>query len=341
MKNLLAKWLDRKGPKANKIRKYMGLTPKEYRKTIVNLSNTVEQLMCSKDFDNINYEHVPSLAMNKYRNAFYKKDQTRFSDYIDNVKSGTAKMCAGAIYPYQLYDAFQKAKKEVDFKTIEAQWYSLPDYMEGSDERVLPMVDTSASMTWYGGLPARAGWSLGLYISERNKSIFKDAFVTFHTEPEMVYLRGTISERMRAIKGLRWKGTTNLESAFQLILSKAIENNVPENEMPTVLVILSDLQFDPSRACYNATAFEIIKEYYKAAGYKMPRVVFWNLRAEKDNVTASAFDESVSLVSGFSPTALKSFLSVQKVDNESLKQITPYETMMNTINDDRYSKITI
>lgn len=341
---LLGKWLPRKGNVANTIRKALGLTPKNYRKMVVSLSQTVEQLMCAKQFESINYEHVPSVAMNKYRRAFRKKDSGRFAEYIANVRSGVAKMCAGTIYPYQLYDAFLRARTEFDNLDVEAQWYSLPNYMEGSTERLIPMVDTSGSMEFYGGLPARAGWSLGLYISERNESIFKDAFMTFHTHPKMMYLQGSIAERVRAIRGVEWKGTTNLEAAFELLLNKAIENKISEAEMPTVILILSDMQFDPSKACYNANAYEMMKAHYAAAGYKIPRIIFWNLRAAEDKVTASAFDENVGLVSGFSPSGLKAILQGEEIQDEvevEPKKETPYELMMKVINGERYTAVTI
>jgi len=339
---LCAKWCHRKGHVANAIRKSLGLTPKDYRKLIVSLSSTVEQLMCSKHFDVINYEHVPSVAMNKYRKAFYKKDSNRFMEYIGDVKSGVSKMCANAIYPYQLYDAFLKSKSDIDTKAIEAQWYSLPNYMEGSKEKLLPMIDTSGSMAFYDALPARVGWSLGIYISERNESIFKDAFMTFSTKPEMMYLKGTVSERIRSIGHAPWKGTTNIEAAFMLLLGKAVENKLSQEDMPTILLILSDLQFDPSKIDYNQTSLEMIKNMYNDAGYKIPKIVYWNLRAEKNNVTASAFDENVGLVSGFSPSTLKSILVGDDIKNEDEpKKDTPYETMMKTINSERYSQIVI
>jgi hypothetical protein len=341
MKNLLAKWLSRKGYEFEKIRKYLGLSPKDYRKLIVSFSNTVEQSMCAKHFDEINYEQVPSIAMNKYRKAFYKNDPDRFKEYISDVKTGFAKMCAGAIYPYQLYDAFLKSKNEADTMAIEAQWYSLPNYMEEAKERLLPMVDTSSSMTWYGGIPSRVAWSLAVYISERNESIFKDAFMTYATVPQMLYLQGTISERIRAIARAHWGGTTNIDSAFQLLLAKALENRISEEHMPTTILILSDMQFDPAKTNYNHTGFEMIKARYAAAGYKIPRVIFWNLRAEKNNVTASAFDENVGLVSGFSPSALKNILASDEVKNEEEKKETPYELMMKTVNSERYAQVTI
>jgi hypothetical protein len=339
---LLGKWLPRKKEIANTIRKALGLSPKEYRKLIVSLSNTVEQLMCSKGFKSINYGQVPSLAMNKYRKAFYNHDPERFNEFIENVKSGTAKMCAGAIYPYQLYDAFMKARTEMDNKAIEAQWYSLPNYMEGSKERILPMVDSSSSMTMYDALPSRVAWSLGLYISERNESIFKDAFMTFANNSQMLYLIGTVAEKLRIIQRAPWGGTTNLESAFTLLLKKSVENKISADEMPTKLLILSDMQFDIPHTKYDHTALEMMKEKYTLAGYKMPTIVFWNLRAVTKQVTASVYDENVSLVSGYSPSVLKSILMGEEVQNEEEpKKDTPYETMMKIIDSERYALVTI
>jgi len=340
---LLGKWIPRKGHIANTIRKTLGLTPKEYRKMVVSLSNTVEQLMCAKQFEDIKYEQVPSVAMNKYRKAFYKNDSTRFGNYIADVKTGVSKMCATAIYPYQLYDAFLKATKQVDVDAIEAQWYAMPNLMENSTEKILPIVDTSSSMTWHGGLPSRAAWSLAVYISEKNESIFKDAFMTFATNPQMIYLKGSVSERIRSMNRQPWGGTTDLEAAFKLLLTKAIENNLYEDEMPTTLLVMSDMQFDRA-VNVRHTALEMFKDHYAKAGYKMPKVVFWNLRAESNNVAASAFDENVTLVSGFSPNVLKSVLNGEAIQTEDgpvpIKE-TPYEVMMRTVNGERYAPVSI
>lgn len=336
---LLAKWIPRKGPIANTIRKSLGLTPKEYRKILVSLSNTVEQLMCSKEFDKINYSHVPSVAMNKYRKSFYKNDADRYAQFIHNVEIGVTKINAGAIYPYQLYDAFIKAQNENETKAIEAQWNSLPNLMENNNERILPMVDTSGSMSFYGGLPARVAWSLGIYISERNEGIFKDAILTYASDPKMIYLKGKTSEKIRSMSRIKWGGTTNIESAFRLILDIAKVNNLSENDMPTTLLILSDLQFDPYSSNYESTSLEMIKELYKESGYKMPRIIYWNLRSVENNVAASIFDENVGLVSGFSPNILKSILSGDELKSEIPDG--PYELMMKTINSDRYNLITI
>src|SRR5690606_955441 len=145
---LLGKWLPRKGPLAKLLRNSLHMSPRRYRKTIVGLSQTVEQDMCARRWKNITYSSVPSVAMNKYRTAFYRNDESRFSKFIDDVTSGVKKINASAIYPHTLVRSIYNG--DTNTKAIEAQWNALPDYMSGSVDRILPVCDTSGSMTLNG-----------------------------------------------------------------------------------------------------------------------------------------------------------------------------------------------
>ena len=324
---LLAKWLPRQGEFANKIRKYLGMNPKDYRKMVVGLSNTVEQKMCAKDWDAITYPHVPSVAMNKYRKAFLKNDTTRFNQYITDVTEGKEEIKAGAIFPHMLYDAYQRRE---DQKAVEAQWMNLPDYMAEFNERVLPVCDVSGSMS---GLPMSVSVSLGVYISERNKSIFKDAFITFSASPEMNYLQGSLYERLRQLEGAPWGMNTNLEAVYHLILNKAVANKVSEDEMPTKILIISDMEFDQCVRNGSDTALKMIQTMYSQAGYKMPEVIFWNVNGRLGNVPANFKTKGVGLVSGFSPSILKSILQ-GKID-------TPEDLMLRTVMSERYEPVKV
>ena len=99
---LCAKWMPRpnignrdKKKLANTLRKYMGLSPKEYRKMLVESSNTVEQLMCAKEYSQIEYSKLPSKAMSDYMKAFKKNDLARFEAYLNSVEQGEVKINAG------------------------------------------------------------------------------------------------------------------------------------------------------------------------------------------------------------------------------------------------------
>lgn len=331
---LLGKWLPRQGDFANKVRKYLGLNPKEYRKLIVGLSNTVEQKMCAKDWDAITYPHVPSVAMNKYRKAFLKNDASRFNEFIGLVHEGKEEIKAGVLFPHQLYQAY---KRREDKMAVEAQWMNLPDFMSDSNERIIPVCDVSGSMTSQLGTgnlsPMDVSVALGVYISERNKSIFKDAFITFSSTPTMQYLKGSLYERLRQLETAQWNMSTNLEAVYKLILDKAVNAGLSEKDMPTKILIISDMEFNSAIHDGSETAIKMINRMYSSHGYKMPQIVFWNVNGRLGNVPVNFKHEGVGLVSGFSPSILKSIL------NGSI--LSPEGLMLKTIMSERYQPITV
>ena len=323
--NLLAKWFPRRGQWFVAMHRYLKMTPKEFRKKLVSMTKVVETQMCANEWSEINYSQVPSVAMNKYRTAFYNRDGVRYASYIDDVIAGNTKINASVLFPHQLYQAYMNGGNAV---AVEAQWNALPDYMANSTERILPVCDVSGSMT---GLPMDVSVSLGIYISERNRGIFKDAFITFSERPEMNYLKGGLSDRMRQLSTASWGYSTNLEATFDLILNTAVDESLPESEMPTKLLIISDMEFDS--AADGQTNLDSIRLKYSNAGYKMPEIVFWNVNGRMGNVPASVEDKGIGLVSGFSPSILKSVLQGEIYSPEQL--------MLDTVETARYARIKI
>lgn len=346
---LCAKWMPRpnvgnreKKRWATTLRKYLGLSPRDYRKMLVENSNTVEQLMCAREYALIDYSKLPSKAMSDYMKAFSKNDLSRFQAYLSSVEKGEVKINAGAVYPYDVI----KNLKQGNTKGADVQWNALPNYMENNNERVLPLVDVSGSMSSPAGGNANVtcmdvSISLGLYISERNVGPFKDAFITFHESPTLEIVKGSLSERYNQMARSRWGGSTNLEAAFKLILNKAVASKVAPEEMPTMMLILSDMEFDSAvgsrwggQGSWNQTAQQMIEKMYKDAGYEVPKIVFWNIQSRGDNNKPVHFDKNgTALVSGFSPSLLTSLLAG--------KEMSPYSMMMSVIGSERYASVTV
>lgn len=326
---LCAKWMPRKGEDAVALRNYLGLTPKKYRKTLVNLTKVVETPMCAKSWETINFSHVPSLAAARYKKAFFKNAKESYAAYLEALKKGdpTVKVNAGAVYPYDVIKTARAGDREATQLVI-SQWESLPNYV--GNVNILPIVDVSGSMdTPVSGANVTAmdvAISLGLYLADKNTGDFKDCFLTFSTNPELVRLRGNIIDKMNQMKSSEWGMSTNLHAAFELLLAIARENYVPPAEMPQTLLILSDMQFDQ---CVenDDSAIEMIARKYEKAGYNLPKVVFWNLR-DAGNVPVKFDKSGVALVSGFSPAIMKSILGG--------KEFTPEAIMMDTIMAERY-----
>jgi hypothetical protein len=201
-----------------------------------------------------------------------------------------------------------------DAQVCNAQWDALPDYMDGT--RVLPMVDVSGSMCAAVGGNANVqcidvSLSLGLYCSSKNKGAFKDLFLTFSERPALKRVTGTLQQRMAQMETSDWGMNTNLHAAFNQILNLAVKNSVPESDMPEVLLILSDMQFDHC-AKHDDSAMQMIERKYAEAGYKVPVIVFWNIsdgRSSAKNAPVSFDKKGVALVSGCSPAIMKAVLA--------------------------------
>lgn len=340
---LCAKWMPRQGSVAVLLRNHLGWSPKRWRKTLVSLTKVVETQMCAKDWDNINFNAVPSVASSRYKKAF-ARHTPKYAEWANALVSTdpevkeTVKVNAGAVYPYDVlkgmintsYSYGNQTYNQNQLNHIIAQWDALPNYV--GDAPILPLVDVSGSMTSSvgGNLAAlEVAVSLGLYLADKNRGVFKDTFLTFSTEPQLLHLVGNIVEKIQQMVSSTWHMSTDLHRALDRILRVAREGNVSDADMPKMLLILSDMQFN---ACvrHDHSAIEMIRHKYNEAGYTMPAIVFWNLNS-KDNVPVSADARGVALVSGFSPAIVKSVLTADT------DKFTPEGIMEKTIMVDRYN----
>lgn len=341
--SLLGKWMPSLNASSKKTKKYakilqqgLGGTPKQYRKLLTNLRskiNIVESNLSSKNYDDINYNKLPSKASLIYRNAFLKNDESRYREYLEGLASGETTVNAGAIYPYEIAReglSWRKVLSEEDIKLLDAQWNSLPNFIGDNHDNSLAVVDTSGSMT---GTPMEVAISLGIYLSERNKGQFKDYFMTFSSDPQLQKVVGEdIIQKIRNLSHADWGMSTNIEKVFTKILDTAVKNNVSQDEMIKKVIIISDMEFN---YCTNVNEFlfDALREMYEEHGYELPNLTFWNVDARNNSTQFKMNDVGVELVSGFSPSLFKNVLgSINK---------TPYELMLEVINDERYDDITV
>ena len=326
---LCAKWIPRKGEIFNAIRKAMNTTPKNLRKLLVGISNTVEQKMCANQWTEIEYSKTPSLAMGRYTKAFAKHDLTGFTEYLEKLKKGEVKVNAGAVYPYNVVQTMNQGSWEL----ANEQWKSLPNFMEGTTERILPVVDVSGSMgsVVSGSITCLdVAISLGLYISERNEGVFKDSFITFSEKPQLQVLSGTLKERYEQMSQADWGMNTNLELVFNLILNQALKHKVLPEDMPSKILIMSDMEFDQATR-QSDSAIQMIRRQYEESGYSLPQIIFWNIQSRNKNFPVRYDESGTALISGLSPNIVKSVLGG--------KEMTPISIMNETINSERYSII--
>ena len=335
---LAAKWTPRKGALAVEIREFFGMSPKFYRKSLVEMTKVVEQDMCAKNWDAINFSHVPSVASARYKKAFFRNTE-KYAEYVASLVKGDdpkVKVNAGAVYPHDVLKGvvghYQTNYNKTELDLIVKQWEALENFI--GDANVLPLVDVSGSMGVAAGKNSNVtcltvAVSLGLYLADKNVGKFKDTFLTFSGSPELLHLKGNIVQKCQQMVKSNWDMNTDLVKAMDKILKTAVEGNVSQEEMPQMLLILSDMQFDQC-ARFDDSAMQMITRKFEAAGYNVPTIVFWNLRAA-DNVPAKFDQRGVALISGFSPSIMKAVLS------GDTEQFTPEGIMLKAVMSDRYA----
>jgi len=349
---LACKWAPRekssKSSLATLIRKYIGMSPKEYRKHLAAHSKVVENQMCAKDWDNINYSHVPSRAMKIYRKAFQRNSEDTFSQWTASLTKGEAKVNSTTLYPYELVRAasISSTIPQEERELLSAMWDSLPDFFDGNTRNVLPIIDVSGSMYepvgGYGSNSAdncmHVAVGLGMYCAERTEGAFKNKFVTFSERPTLIDIPSdrNFVERCDSIIRADWGGSTNFQATFDLILQTATRMNLSQSEIPEVVLCVSDMEFNQAEGFgfsrVEPTNFDAIKQKFERAGYKLPQLVFWRVnKGNNNNVPVKFNEQGVALVSGFSPSIMKTVLSSE--------ELTPLKIMEDTLNSPRYSDV--
>lgn len=341
---LVAKWCPRERSNrkedrqvAKELMAFMKLSPKQYRKMLVELTSAVESQMCAKKWDQINFQAVPSVASRRYAKAFGKNATVAYSDYLVKVAEGGAKMNASAIFPYDVTSiATQWNSDATSVLAADLQWKALPDYTNG--KRILAMIDLSSSMDEI--VPGtkhshrHMAISLGLYVAEKNKGAFKNVFLAFSDDPVIGRVKdGNIVARYQSIANSVVAYSTNFQKAFDYILSHAIKHKVSNDEMPEIIVVPSDMQF--SQTGSHDTNFQAIRNKFENAGYTMPKLVFWQMNGSKSGTPVRANQDNVSLISGFSPAILKAVLGDAEVKEEPKED--PTETMKKALYVERYN----
>ncbi len=349
--SLLAKWLPSVNASstetvlyAKKIAKHFGMKEASYRKALVALRahiRIIENHLREKDYS-FDYAKQPSGAMYKYRKAFMRNDAERYNGFISKVSSGEVRLHADTLSPYELVapylsadytsdsECFMRQLSQQEKDVLNATWASLPDF--GCEENVIAVIDTSGSMYWDAKpLPAAVALSLGLYFAEHNTGIYKNHFIEFSNRPQLIEIKGkTFADRLRYVASFCEVANTNLERVFELILDSAVNNNVPQEELPAKLIIISDMEFDSCVCGSGVTNFKCAKKKFEAHGYKLPEVVFWNVASRNRQQPITMSEKGAVLVSGCTPRIFEMVAS---------GTMNPYAFMLEVIGSERYAKI--
>lgn len=304
---------------ASKISRAIGISVRDYRKIYLSplrsQLNIIERDMCARGWNEITYEKVPSIAGSRYKKAFNRHDEQRYTEYLKSVQRGEKKMNTGVLMPYQIVAPYLKNTKRVEVKdeTCEAQWMSFLDDRRSkcsSGVNILPLIDVSGSMFDRKEPQAvQVAVSLGMVFSLLNSTKqYKGKFITFDDHPKLLSIQGdSLMDQVNFIKGTKWGGNTDFQAALDLILSVGTTFNVSADDMPQILLILSDMQFNEADG--GKTNWSELESKYASAGYKRPTIIFWNLNGNSvDYPVPDSHVPNCALLSGFNDAIMYSIL---------------------------------
>jgi hypothetical protein len=340
--SLLAKWTPSENSSssntkktARKLRKYLHMTSKEYRKMLSFLReriNVLERLMSANEWDKIDFSKIPSKAGLIYKNAFARRDIIA-KKYEAFAKDENTKVNADTLYPYEIvskvtsHRGYYEPLSTTDRAMINKYWENQKDYLNGEPCKMICVVDTSGSML---GQPMDIAIGLGLYCAERIGGPFKNHYISFASRPQLIETTGIdFVDKVQRIYKTNLCDNTNLTAVFKLLKETSLKAN-PEDRLNTVVVI-SDMEID----CMSywgddekvKTEMERIREEWAEVGLEMPKLVYWNTCARNDTILD--LGPNVSYVSGASPSIFTQVLTGK----------TGRDLMLETLNSDRYKNI--
>jgi hypothetical protein len=333
---------------------------KEYLVPLRNKINIVETLMCNNEWDKINYEGVPGVASRKLHNAFSNHDSERYCEYLAKVRSGDAKINVAGILPHELANYYINLRNTQDEfeenETIELQWKTIVDNIKNSGGssgcdilgNSLAIIDLSGSMfsASNGSIPAQVAIALGIITSQCCKGMFKNKFITFSENPELVSLipdaeyaeyieKGTEPSLYTCFKSLvevEFGFNTDFVKCCEMIIKYGKDNNICDEDMPKKLFIYTDMQFDEATSDNNENngievLYKTIVKMFKASDYTPPKFIFWNLNSShKETFPVNCKTEGTAMISGFSEQLLKIFMTYDEFKPELIVEeiLAPY-----------------
>ena len=349
--SLLAKWLKSENTSSaescalgNKTRIALGLSHKQYRKVLSHLRqkiNIVERLMSANQWDKIEFDKIPSKAGLIYRNAFARRDIIK-EKYRAFAADTNTKVNAGTLYPYEVVQKARECRwqglQNTDRLMVNKYWDNLTDYFNGCSLNALAVVDTSGSMF---GQPLNVAISLGLYTADKAKGPFHDHFISFSSRPTFIKCKGVdFVDKVDRIYQQNLCENTDLEATFDLVLNTALQNRLSQSELPESLIVISDMEVDAmtrtrifGTSQYKSfdvkTDMAAMRSKWERAGYKMPKLIYWNVDARNNTILDESPD--ATFVSGCSAS----------IFDQILKGKTGLDLMYDKLNSDRYNAITL
>ena len=273
---------------------FLGLNAKQYRKMKASgTAHDFQKLICSRSYADIDWKTIPGRALTQLISGKFLGNHGLTENYLNWVTSQPTVKFTGYVYELgkklhqmerQLAQGGQTPAKAATIHTINKQFDGLIELAKkdqgGLKGNVLCALDTSGSMCApVSGAKDLTSYdvciSLGIYFSELNEGYFHNTVAMFDDVSTIKKLSGTFTEKWLDIMNEKtaW-GSTNFQSVVKLLVDERLAHpSIPENEFPQTLLVVSDMQFNPSET-YGYMGDEMVERTNLQAAKNLLRTAF-------------------------------------------------------------------
>ena len=251
---------------AKSFAQFLGLSAKEYRKMKASgTAHDFQKLICSRAYADIDWKTIPGRALMNLVSGNFLGNHNLTEEYLKWVMDQPTVKFTGYVYELgKKLDslgnkilASKSAANAATVYTVNKQFDGLIELAKkdqgGLKGNVLCALDTSGSMTspidGQNGLTSYdVCVALGIYFSELNEGYFHNVVAMFDDVSHVMKLSGTFTEKWEAIRhaSTAW-GSTNFQSLIDLLIKeRQTHPSIPESEFPQTLLVVSDMQFNPT-----------------------------------------------------------------------------------------------
>jgi len=286
-------------------------------------AHVFQKLMCSGRYNEINFKNIPGKALLNLVSGKFLGNHGLNEKYLEWIKAQPVAKFNG--YPYELghklgyswrgmcnVDAVTKITIDKQFDGLVLNGKKNGGAITGN---VWCALDTSGSMnsTIYGSdvTALDVCKSLGIYFSTLNEGAFHKNVIMFDNTSRVKQLSGSFSEMWNQIP-YDAMGSTNFQSVVDEIVRIRTNNpKIPLSEYPKTLLVVSDMQFNPSGSYWGTYSRNEELSNIEASKAKLLRVfpkefvdefkfIWWNVTSRRtEDMPSTLDDQSSYFFSGF------------------------------------------
>ena len=287
-------------------------------------AHTFQKIICKGLYSNIDWKTIPGKALLNLVSGKFLTNHNLEDTYYDWIKSQPVAKFNG--YAFELGRKLGNSKYEFN-KTSRITRITVDKQFDGLiataskdggaiQGNVLCALDTSGSMNGpalddAGTTPFHVCISLGIYFSELNQGAFHNTVAMFDDTSTLLKLKGkTFSDKWNEIisQQTAW-GSTNFQSVIDLIVdTRKNHPEVPLEDFPSTLVVVSDMQFNPSTSYYNRiseqtnyeTAMSKLRKVFPKEFVDSFKIIWWYCSNRKTSDFPSTMENGGTyMMSGF------------------------------------------